>query len=283
MRLHVVLTLAAVLAVGMVVQAQRTAKPVLHGRHWVAITGKPLGATAGAMIFNKGGNAVDAACAMLGATSTMWDTLAWGGETQALIYNPKTKKVIGINALGVAATGATPAFYRSKGMDYPPAYGPLAAVTPGTPGGLMVMLAEYGTMSLKDVLEPSIQMADGYPIEAAAAGTIERQKGEIKKWPSSVKVFLTHPGEAREAPEAGEIFRQADLAATLRKLVETEQTALKAGKNRKSAIYAAYDRFYKGDIAREFARGSQELGGQHTYDDLATWKVKIEEPVMTTY
>src|SRR4249920_706411 len=95
-------------------------KPVLHGRHWVAITGKPLGATAGAMIFQKGGNAVDAACAMLGAVATMWDTLGWGGETQALIYNPKTKKVVGINALGVAPTGATPEFYRQKGMRYPP-------------------------------------------------------------------------------------------------------------------------------------------------------------------
>ena len=76
------------------------AKPVLHGRHWVAITGKPLAATAGAMMFQKGGNAVDAACAMLAATSTMWDTLGWGGETQALIYNPKTGKVVGVNALG---------------------------------------------------------------------------------------------------------------------------------------------------------------------------------------
>jgi len=85
----------------------RTEKPVLHGRHWVAITGKPLAATAGAMIFQKGGNAVDAACAMLGATCTMWDVLGWGGETQALIYNPQTKKVIGINALGVAPTGVS--------------------------------------------------------------------------------------------------------------------------------------------------------------------------------
>ena len=133
--------------------AQRTVKPVLHGRHWVAITGKPLGATAGSMIFQKGGNAVDAACAMLGAVSTMWDTLSWGGETQALIYNPKTKKVIAINALGVAPTGATPEFFRAKGMAYPPEYGPLAAVTPGTPGGLLVMLAEYGTLSLKEVLD----------------------------------------------------------------------------------------------------------------------------------
>jgi gamma-glutamyltranspeptidase/glutathione hydrolase len=264
-------------------QGQRTAKPVLHGRHWVAITGKPLGATAGAAMFQKGGNAVDATCAMLGAVCTMWDTLGWGGETQALIYNPGAKKVIAINALGVAPTGATPEFYRSKGMQYPPEYGPLAAVTPGTPGGLMTMLAEFGTLSLKDVLEPSIQMADGYPIEAQAAGTIERQKAEIKKWPPSVKVFLTHAGQSREAPEAGEIFRQPDLAATLRKLVDAEQQGLKAGKSRKDAIYAAYDRFYKGDIAREFVKGSRELGGQHTLEDLTNWQVKIEEPVMTTY
>ena len=112
-----------------------TQKPPLHGRHWMAVTGKPLAATAGAMIFSKGGNAVDASCAMLAATCTMWDVLSWGGETQALIFNPHTKQVIAINALGVAPTGATAEFYKNKGMKYPPEYGPLAAVTPGTPGG----------------------------------------------------------------------------------------------------------------------------------------------------
>ena len=89
---------------------------------------------------------------MLAATCTMWDVLSWGGETQALIYNPKTKKVIAINALGVAPTGATVEFFKSKGYNFPPEYGPLSAVTPGTPGGLCYMLAEYGTMSLKEVL-----------------------------------------------------------------------------------------------------------------------------------
>jgi len=64
----------------------------LHGKHWMAITGKPLAATAGSLIFQKGGNAVDAACAMIAATCTMWDTLSWGGETQALIFNPHTGK-----------------------------------------------------------------------------------------------------------------------------------------------------------------------------------------------
>jgi len=278
--------LALVAVVGVLttgVLAQRTAKPVLHGRHWMAVTGKPLAATAGAAIFHKKGNAVDAACAMIAATSTMWDTLGWGGETQALIYNPKTKKVIGINALGVAPTGATPEFFKAKKLEYPPAYGPLAAVTPGTPGGILVMLAEFGTLSLKDVLEPAIQMADGYPMEASLAGQIERQKGQLKQWPYSKAVFLPHPGEAREAPEAGEVFTQPDLAATLRKLVDTEQQALQAGKSRKDAIMAAYDRFYRGDIAQEIVRSTQEQGGLITMADLANWKVYLEEPVMTTY
>ena len=264
-------------------RAQRTQKPPLHGRHWMAITGKPLGATAGAMIFQKGGNAVDAACAMLAATATMWDTLSWGGETQALIYNPKTGKVVGINALGVAPTGATAEFYRSKKMKYPPEHGPLAAVTPGTPGGLMTMLAEFGRLSLKDVLDPSIQLADGFPIEAQLANGIERQKTMLKQWRYTREVMLPHAGQAREAPEPGEIFKQPDLAATLRKLVEAEQRALAAGKSRKEAIYAANERFYRGDIAQEIARGTKEEGGLITAQDLADWKVRIEEPVKTTY
>ena len=263
--------------------AQRTAKPVLHGRHWVAITGKPLGATAGAMMFAKGGNAVDAACAMLGATSTMWDVLSWGGETQALIYNPNSGRVVGINALGVAPTGATAEFFREKEMKYPPEFGPLAAVTPGTPGGLMVMLAEYGTLSLADVLMPSIQMADGYPIEAEASRSIEQNKERIKAWPYSMEVFLPHLGKDYEAPVAGEIFRQVDLARTLRQLVEAEAEALADGKSRREAIYAAYDRFYRGDIAEELVRSTKEQGGLITMADLDKWQVYIEEPVMTDY
>jgi len=174
-----------------------TQKPPLHGKHWMAITGKPLAATAGAMTFQKGGNAVDASCAMLAATCTMWDVLSWGGETQALIYNPKTNQVIAINALGVAPTGATAEFFLGKGMKYPPEYGPLAAVTPGTPGGIMVMLAEFGKLSLEQVLAPAMQMAEGYPIEAQTANSIERGKAQIKQWPYSKRVFLPHLGETR--------------------------------------------------------------------------------------
>jgi gamma-glutamyltranspeptidase/glutathione hydrolase len=263
--------------------AQQTQKPPLHGKNWMAITGKPLAATAGAMIFSKGGNAVDAACAMLASTCTMWDVLSWGGETQALIYNPKTKKVIAINAMGVAPTGATVDFFKSKGYNFPPEYGPLAATTPGTPGGICYMLANYGTMSLGQVLAPAMQLAAGYPIEAQTANSIEKYKDSIKQWPYSKKIFLTHVGEKREAPEAGEIFVQKDLLQTLTKMVEAERMALKKGKTRKDAIMAAYDRFYKGDIAQEFVRGSHEQGGLITMQDLAKWKPVEEEPLKVNY
>jgi gamma-glutamyltranspeptidase / glutathione hydrolase len=266
-----------------------THKPVLHGRHWMAVTGKPLAATAGAKIFERGGNAVDAACAMLAVVCTMYDDVSWGGEAQALIYDPRVKKVVGINALGVAPTGATPEFFlnlpqvKTNTAKYPPADGPLAAVTPGNPGGLMVMLAEFGILPLKDVLAPAMQMADGYPIEEEFARKIEREKEKLKQWPYSKRVFFPHPGSENESPRAGEIWRQPDLLATLQKLVEAEGEALKAGKSRRDAILAANDRFYKGDIAEEFVRGSREQGGLHTREDLANWRVKIEEPVKTTY
>jgi len=262
----------------------RPQKPILHGKHWVAITGKPMAATAGAMIFTRGGNAVDAACAMLAAATTMWDVLSWGGETQAVIYNPNTGEVVGINALGVAPTGATAEFYREQGYRYPPADGPLAAVTPGTPGGLMVMLAEYGTMSLAEVLAPAMEMAEGYPMEADAVRRVRSNRELMAQWPYTRALFFTHPEDENDpGPREGEIFRQPDLLATLRKLVATEAQALAQGKSRQEAIYAAYDRFYRGDIARELVRGTQEQGGLITMEDLDKWQVHVEEPVSTTY
>ena len=270
------------------VPQERTEKPPLHGRHWMAITGKPLGATAGARIYQRGGNAVDAACAMIAATATMWDVLHWGGETQALIWHPTQRKVIAINALGVAPTGATPEFFNSKGLKYPPEFGPLAAVTPGTPGGILVMLAEYGRLSLAEVLAPAIELADGYPIEAQTATLIERNKSKLKEWPDTARVMLPYLGrgatrDGREGPAAGEMFRQPELAATLRKLVEAEKRALARGASRKQAIMAAYERFYRGDIAVELAAAVQAQGGLITREDLARWQVKIEEPRHVNY
>jgi gamma-glutamyltranspeptidase/glutathione hydrolase len=276
-------SLIAMTLTGTALAQEKTQKPPLHGSHWMAITGKPLAATAGARMFERGGNAVDAACAMLAATSTMWDVLSWGGETQALIYNPGTRRIVAVNGLGIAPSGATVDFYRGKDLKYPPEDGPLAAVTPGTPGALITMLAEFGKLSLAEVLAPAIELADGYPIDAETANRIETEKNKIKQWPYSKAVLLPHLGEAREAPHAGEMFRQRDLAATLRKLVEAEKNALAAGKSRKEALLAAYERFYRGDIADEFVRGVREQGGLITKNDLGRWRVKFEEPQHTIY
>ena len=215
-------TVLSFLVSGAATAQEKTQKPPLHGSHWMAITGKPLAATAGARMFERGGNAVDAACAMLAATSTMWDVLSWGGETQALIYNPKTRKIVAINGLGVAPTGATPEFYRSKGMKYPPETGPLAAVTPGTPGALITMLAEFGRLSLAEVLAPSIELADGYAIEAETADRIEVEKNDAQ----AVAVR-----EGRDAPARGRGARGAGRGRDLPP-ARPRRNAQEAGRDR---------------------------------------------------
>ena len=258
-----------------------TYKPLLLGKHWVGITGKPLAATAGALIFTKGGNAVDAAAAMLAAICVMNDSLSFGGEMPGLIYDPRQGKVFAINGQGLAPTGATAEFFRSKGLSFPPPYGPLAATTPGIPGALIEMLSEFGTMSLKEVLAPAIDMAEGYPIDSQTATIYAEDRKQFEQWKYSKEVFL--PGG--KPPEVGQIFVQKNLAETLRKLVAAEQEALAKGKSRKEALKAAKDRFYKGDIAAEFVRASQESGGLHTMDDMAKTeaKIKVEEPLHTSY
>lgn len=290
MRVGAILLALVALAAGPVAEAQEARdsnKPVLHGAHWVAITGKPLAATAGALTFANGGNAVDAACAMLAAAATMWDSLGWGGETQALIYDPRSREVRAINALGAAPTGATPEFFRSRGMQRPPEYGPLAAITPGTPGGLMVMLAQFGTMSLAEVLGPAMQMAAGYAVETSQSQHMESGRQILSFWDASRRVFLPHLDPARPnawaAPYPGEIFAQPELLATLGKLVDAERRALSEGKSREQAIMAAYDRFYRGDIAREIVSATRAAGGLFTMQDLDRWQVYVEEPASTSY
>jgi len=216
----------------------RTQKPPLHGSHWMAVTGKPLAATAGAMIFQKGGNAVDAAAAMIAATCTMWDTLSWGGETQALIYDPHSKKVIGINALGVAPTGATPEFYKGKGFTHPPDEGVLAAVTPGHSGGIN----DHGGRIRPSVVEghPRPGHRNGRRIRARSAiGDTMTAQGQAEEL-AVLEEGLSHSRRQSKAipgPVAGEIFRQPDLAATLRKTRRRRAAGAQEGKSRKEAIY----------------------------------------------
>jgi gamma-glutamyltranspeptidase/glutathione hydrolase len=116
---------------------------------------------------------------------------------------------------------------------------------------------------------------------------MERRKEMLAEWPYSRAVFLPHleddDSQERAAPYPGEIFRQPDLHATLSKLVDAEAAALAAGKSREEAILAAYDRFYRGDVAEELVRSTQEQGGLITMEDLDSWQVYLEEPVKTDY
>ena len=174
-----------------------------------------------------------------------------GRRDTGLDLQPAHRHGDGINALGVAPTGATAEFFKAQGLAYPPGVGPLAAVTPGTPGGIMVMLAEYGRLSLAQVLEPAIELADGYPMEAQRADSIEAHKATLKEWPDSRRVLLPHRGESREAPEPGEIFRQPELAATLRKLVE----ARGAGAGRRQEPRRGHPRRIRALLSRRHRRG----------------------------
>lgn len=272
--------LTALAALASVAVGVRTQKPPLHGRQWMVVTGKPLAAVAGARAFWRGGNAVDAACASLAASCTLWDTLGWGGETQALVWHPGERRVLGVAALGVAPTGATPERFRAEGMRYPPEYGPLAAVTPGTPGGLLTMLAEWGRLPLSEVLAPAIELADGFAIEQQLAATIGRHRDRLAGWPFSRALFLPRDGAP---PEAGEVFRQPDLARTLRRLVEAERSALAEGASRREAILAAQELFYRGALARELVAAARAEGALFTEADLAAWRPTIEPSVSVDY
>ena len=132
-----------------------------------------------------------------------------------------------------------------------------------------------------------MQMAEGYPIEENQANNIERRRDMLAQWSYSRDVFLPNLKEGnsdeRAAPYPGAVFSQVDLLATLNKLVEAEHEALASGKDRRQAIYAAYDRFYRGDIAEEMVRSMQEYGGLLTMDDLDNWQVHIEEPAAVNY
>ncbi len=244
------------------IRAQRTVKPPLHGKHWVAITGKPLGATAGAMMFQKGGNAVDATCAMLGAVATMWDTLAWGGETQALIYNPKTKKVIGINALGVAPTGATPEFYRQKGLR-------VSAGVRSAGGGH----AGHARRVDGDARRVRHDVARGRARARRSRWPTGIRSRRRRPTPSSGRRQRSRSGPTRRPCSSRTPARRVKRRARARSSSRRTSPRRSASSSRPSSRRSRPARIARtrstrpttasiaGDIAQEFVRGSREQGG----------------------
>ncbi len=252
-------------------------RPSVPGVHGLVTAGHPLAAMAGMQVLMKGGNAVDAAAAV-GAALTMMEPQmnGIGGNGFMTVYENKTGRVYSL-----AMTGATPkAFNAERATPETLNSGIDAGIVPGNLGGYLIALQRFGTMSVGDVFASAIDYADnGYPVDPSLATAISRAQATLAKYQTSAKVFL--PGG--KAPRPGEMWKNADLASTIKKLVEAEQTALKAKKTRAAAIDAAFDRFYKGDIAQEFDRFFKENRGVLTAADLAGYRPQWQEPVHVTY
>jgi gamma-glutamyltranspeptidase/glutathione hydrolase len=257
----------------------KTMRPVIRGQHCAVVSMKPEATRAAERILEAGGNAFDAIVAgqaVLGVVDAAMNGV--GSDAVLLVYDAHAKKVVSINAEGTAPQLATIDWYKQhNNNELPRSDGLLSGTVPGAVDAWYILLDRWGTMSFAQVLEQAIDLADnGFPIGAMMAGYIDSTQ-KIRKYPSTVKVYL--PGG--RAPNPGEIFRNPDLARTLRKLVEAEKQ--NASKGRHAALKAARDRFYKGDIARDLAKFSEENGGLFRYEDFANYTAKVEEPVSINY
>ena len=255
----------------------KTFKPVIRGLRGVVGGGKYFAAQAGHRVLMQGGNAIDAGVATVFAEAiTELDVFGFGGEVPVLVYIAKEKKVYTINGGGFAPKAVTIERYKKEGGI--PADGILSATVPAVFDTLVVALDRFGTKSLADVLAPSIEFADGFPMYEHLAGLLqERAEATKKGFPTTARIYYPDG----KVPKPGEIFRQPQLAATLRRLVEVEREHLPKG--RSAALQAARDYFYRGPIAKEIGAFSQANGGLLTADDLAAYSAKVEEPVKTSY
>lgn len=270
-----------------------TLKPLVMGKRGAVGAGHPLVAEAGLRTLEKGGNAVDAGVASVFAAAVVEQTsFAMGGECPILIKLPG-KPVVAINGAGIAPELATVDYYRKLPPNDPrrvvlttftedragiiPSFGPLSAIVPGAIDSLLLALENYGTKSFAEVIQPALELAQGFPIDAHLADDIARYQSAIAKWPSSRNVFLPHG----RVPQAGEIFSQPDLARTLGEMVEAEQKAAKGG--RAAGIEAVREYVYRGPIAKRISEFCEQAGCLLREADFAAYHAKVEQPLTTRY
>ncbi len=267
-----------------------TTRPVYMGRKGILASGHYLAARAGQRMFDKGGNAIDATVASGYALNLLEpQNNGLGGEVPILIYSAKDKKAYAISGQGFVGKAATVDWFVEAKIDLIPGDGFLSATVPAMFGSWAFALLRFGTLTLKDVLEPVIDYAEnGFPIypslQRSIAGLARRFRDE---WPTSAQVYLPDG----KVPAVGELHKNPELAATLKKAVEVEMKAKKSG--RETAIQAAMDFWYKGEIAEKIVEFMQKTeirdasGTQHhgllTKDDFAAWKPELDEPATVDY
>jgi gamma-glutamyltranspeptidase/glutathione hydrolase len=257
----------------------KTTRPAIRGTQYAVVSMKPQAAQVAERILQMGGNAFDAAVAgqaVLGLVDFPMNGV--GSDAVVLVYDAKTRKVVSINAEGTAPKLATIEWYKKNNDGkIPSSDGLLSGSLPGVVDAWYTLLDRWGTMTFARVLAPAIELAEsGFPISDSLARALRVSK-KIRKYPTTVKLFHLD----RHDPEPGEIWRNPELAATLRKLVEAEREA--AARGRSAALRAARDRFYKGDIARAMGEFSEKNGGLYRYEDFAAYTAEVEEPVSIDY
>jgi gamma-glutamyltranspeptidase/glutathione hydrolase len=252
-------------------------RPAVAALNGVVTTGHPIASSAGLQILLKGGNAFDAAVAV-GAMAGLGEPEmnGIGGNGFMTIFDKKTGKVQSLSMAGAAPKALKPAEMTPETLNA----GMKAGIVPGNLGGYLSLLDRLGTLSVAEVFAPAIEYAEkGYPIDQMLAQSIDRGKNNLGKYPTTAKIFLPNG----QPIKAGELLKNPDYAATLRKMVEAEKQALAKKASRSAAIKAASDRFYKGDIAQEFERFFKENGGVLTAADLAAYEPHWTEPLRTSY
>ncbi len=283
----------------------------MRGRRGVVAGGQPLSVEAGMRILQHGGNAVDAGVATILAASVIeFSHFTFGGEVPILI-KLKGKDVAVVEGMGTAPAKATLEFFvnraRQRGtagttatapdssatqragndIDMPsvpgakagliPSTGPLAATVPAVLDACVTALDQFGTKSLAEVMQPAIELADGFPIDELRVQYIQTRAPIFSQWPDAKRIFL--PNGA--VPKAGDVFVQADLARTMRAIAATEKR--NAPRGRHAALMAARDYFYRGPLGKRIGDYMQTHGGLLAPGDLAGWHAKVGAPAKGVY
>ena len=254
-----------------------TYRPTVMGATHVVSAGHYLAAAAGYRILEEGGNAIDAGVASgIAINVTLPQATSFGGVAPIAIYHAESDSVVTISGLGRWPRAASiDYFLQNAGGQIP--LGVLRCVMPSAADAWLTALEKYGTMTFEQVVTPALELAEvGFPLSAVVQQSLGRSEetleGNLSQWESTREVFMPKG----RVPYVGELLVQKDLARTFRRLIEVEKSNAYSG--RESAIRAARDYFYNGDIAEEMASFSQRNGGLLTLEDLKDFSVKVEKP-----
>jgi gamma-glutamyltranspeptidase/glutathione hydrolase len=245
-----------------------TTRPELRGTFGAVASTHWLASASGMAVLERGGNAFDAACAAGFVLQVVEPHLNGpGGDLPAVFWSAERGEALVLCAQGVSPRAATIERYRSLGHDLVPGTGLLAACVPGAVGGWLLLLEQFGTWPLADVLELAIGYAEhGYPVVPGITATIERVEPLLREWPGSAELYLP-------APQPGSTFRNPQLAATWRRLLD------ESGGN----TAAARRVYYEGFVAEEIDRFSREHDGLLTAADMGAWHPTLEPPATVDY